>query len=76
MQRAYDLGIRRLAVEGDSLLVINSMNGDYTIHEHRLKLLYFEAKELERDFQTVDFRHIPRNDNYVADRLAKRGVDM
>ena len=76
MERAHALGIRRLAVEGDSELVVKQMNGVYRTHDSSLQQLNGFASKLELMFQTVTFRHIPRRDNYEADALAKDGVDL
>jgi ribonuclease HI len=75
LQQAKFLGIKKLKVEGDSLLVINQMKGLYKCKSIHLIELYDKAKELEGYFDNIEFCHILRNKNKRADELSNIAVD-
>ena len=70
LEKALDLGIKELAVEGDSLLVIKQMNGEFKVKSENLYTLYSSAKELEKKFDSITFNHIYRSSNKRADELS------
>ena len=70
---AESQGLRRLAVKGDSELVINQMKGYYEVRSHRIFALHQYAYEIERRFQRVTYTWISRDENTVADSLATQG---
>ena len=75
LQQAVEFGIKRMIVEGDSLLVINQMTGQYKCKSSNLIELYEKAKELEKQFEELHFNHILRNENKRADQLSNIAVD-
>jgi ribonuclease HI len=70
LKGAIHKNITNLYVEGDSKLVINQINGTYAIKSEQLKPLYNEAKDLIKNFNYINFKHIYRNFNTRADELA------
>ncbi len=70
LEKALEFGIRNLAVEGDSLLVIKQMNGEFKVKSENLYTLYDCAKSFEKQFESVTFTHIYRNSNKRADELS------
>lgn len=75
LQQAKELGIKSLLVEGDSLLVINHMDGTYKCKSDNLIELYQKAKELETYFDSIKFEHVLRNKNKRADELSNVAVE-
>jgi len=75
LEKALDLGIRVLAVEGDSLLVIKQMTGEFKVKSENLYTLYHSAKSFENQFESVSFTHIYRNSNKRADELSNLCLD-
>jgi ribonuclease HI len=65
-----------LIIKGDSLLVINQLNGDYQVKAPQLLSLYNEStallKKIEWKYSLV---HIDRADNAHADMLANFAMD-
>ena len=59
----------------DSQLVVCHLNHVYTIRNLVLLCLFRRVRLLERSFQTVTYRHIPREHNVVADSLANYILD-
>ena len=75
MKVARELGIRRVCVEGDSLLAVRQMLGEYKVKNERLQVLYREAMDLKEGFEEVSFRHVRRAMNSAADTLANQALD-
>ena len=70
---AEQQGMRRIVVKGDSELVINQMNGTYAARNDRLIALNEYANQIERRFQSVTYKWVPRAENQDADSLAAEG---
>ena len=70
LEKAIDLDIKNLIVEGDSLLVIKQMTGEYKVKSETLYKLYDRAKTLEKQFDIITFTHIYRTNNKRADELS------
>jgi ribonuclease HI len=70
LQEALRLGIECLCVLGDSLLVINQLNGIYRVKSEDLLELYEEAVRLKNMFKYIEFNHIYREKNKRADELS------
>ena len=76
LKKASEHGIRRLRVQGDSLLVINQMTGDYQVRSAHLQAYHTRAIDVQSKFICVEFEHVLRKDNSEADKLAKKGIVM
>lgn len=74
LEKAIELNIKTLYVEGDSLLVINQMTGKYNCNSPNLIEQYNKAKELIKHFERINFVHIFRNKNVRADELSNHAV--
>ena len=68
-------GIKGIHVISDSELLVNQMSGKYKVKEPHLKELYLQGKQLIKQFTTVTFQHVPREENQEADKLANQGID-
>lgn len=75
LKQAKEMKIKQLIVEGDSMLVIKQMNGEYKVKSLHLIELYNEAKLLEKVFDSIHYKHIYRNKNKRADELSNIAVD-
>lgn len=75
LDKALELRARRLHVLGDSELVIKQMTGVYRVKNAGLKPLFEEASSLAAKFESVQFEHIYREKNKVADTLYNRAID-
>jgi ribonuclease HI len=74
LEKAVELNIKALHVEGDSLLVINQMTGKYKCNSENLIEQHNKAKELAAKFDSINFVHIFRNKNARADELSNKSV--
>lgn len=76
LRKAIELNIKDLLVEGDSMLIIKQMNGEYKVTSDRLEPLHKTAKSLESQFDKIFYNHIYRKDNKRADELANIAIKM
>jgi len=74
LQEACALGIPRLRVQGDSLLVISQCQGLWAVRHPGLLPLAEEAQALLGKFQDVELKHVPRERNTLADRLSNDAI--
>lgn len=75
LQAARDLGARSLLVHADSELVVKQMNGQYKVKHEKLKPLFLEARSLAAQLPRFAIRHVRREQNRDADRLANEAMD-
>lgn len=76
LEAAAQLALSRVAVLGDSELVIKQMRGEYAVRSASLRPLFERARGLVRQIGRCTFSHIPRARNARADALAGRGRTM
>jgi ribonuclease H / adenosylcobalamin/alpha-ribazole phosphatase len=75
LQRARQLGARRVRVRTDSLLVVNQQKGLWKVKHASLRPLSAEVARLARSFERVTWEHVPRERNRRADALANQAMD-
>lgn len=59
----------------DSQLVVRQMNGEYKIKHPNIIPLAAKVKEVGRNFKSLTFTHVYREDNKEADALANEAMD-
>jgi ribonuclease HI len=69
---ASALGIKCLIVKGDSQLVVHLSNKSYTPKEEHMAAYLEEHRNMEKRFQGLELKHVPRGENVEADEIAKR----
>jgi ribonuclease HI len=75
LRRALDLHVSELEVVSDSELMVKQMRGEYRVKNAALRNLFVEALGLARQFRSVEFRHVKRAGNELADRLVNEALD-
>lgn len=75
LQEANRLGGQKIVCHLDSELVVRQLTGKYKIKEAGLKPLAAQALALTRKFLQVEFRHVPREKNKLADELVNEALD-
>jgi ribonuclease HI len=64
-----------LTILSDSELLINQRNLKYRIRNQELKVISREITNLEKNFENILYKHIPRGKNNFADKLANKAID-
>jgi ribonuclease HI len=75
LKQAIIMGIDHLNVLGDSLLVINQVNGVYKVKSEDLRELHEEVNDLKKHFKFIEFNHVYRENNKRADELSNIALD-
>lgn len=65
----------KLGVFADSQLVVRQLSGLYRVKNPTLAILFARIKKLESEVGEVMYTHIPREENFLADRLANMALD-
>ena len=75
--RAVELGFlgRDIEFRLDSKLVVEQLLGNWKIKEPTLKPQVAKVRSLLKDFGSVKFTHVPREENMDADRLVNEAID-
>ena len=60
----------------DSELMVKQLNHQYKLKEEKIQRFFIEIWNLMMDFGKVEFFHIPREKNKLADQLANRAMDQ
>jgi ribonuclease HI len=75
LERAATLSVTELEVRSDSELMVKQMRGEYRVKNEALRALFVEASSLARRLQSVEYRHVKRAHNELADRLVNEALD-
>jgi ribonuclease HI len=67
------LGIKRLLVYGDYIVVINQVNKSWDRNKENMDAYCLEVRKLENKFYGLKFHHVVRDNNVAADVLSKLG---
>jgi ribonuclease HI len=67
------LGIKRLMVYGDSLVVISQINKEWDYSNDSMGKYCIAVRKLEDKFEGLEFHHVERDRNAAADALSKLG---
>jgi ribonuclease HI len=70
---AISLGIKRLMVNDDSLVVISQVNKDWDCSTDSMNKYCAAVRKLEDKFEGLEFHHVERDHNASADALSKLG---
>ncbi len=72
LEKALEMGAKTVDFRVDSMLVVNQLNGIYTIKNRELWPINERVKELTQKFDKVTFTHIKREFNQLADGMVNK----
>jgi len=75
LQKAIELGVKVVEFYSDSLMVVNQLNGLFTVKNREFCSIHDRIIRLIAQFQRVNFRHIHREYNRMADGLVNKILD-
>ena len=75
LEEAVRLGSRQVDIKTDSELVVKQINGEYRVKKTTLKPLYQQVKQLQGSLEGFTITHIPRQQNFEADKLANKALN-
>ena len=74
LEEALILKAGKVKVLTDSELLAKQINREYKVRHPNLKPLFEQARNLSRGFKSFEIRHIVREKNKEADRLADKAA--
>jgi ribonuclease HI len=75
LRKALELHVPEVEVVSDSELLVKQMRGEYRVKNEALRALFVEASTLARELQNIEYRHVKRAHNELADRLVNEALD-
>jgi ribonuclease HI len=75
LRKAVELHVPEVEVVSDSELMVKQMRGEYRVKNEALRELYEEATALARRIENVEYRHVRRAHNELADKLVNDALD-
>jgi ribonuclease HI len=66
---------RNVVIMSDSNLLINQRQNKYKVRNAELRIISREISNLETLFDSVEYKHIPREENNLADMEANLAID-
>jgi probable phosphoglycerate mutase len=75
LAKALELAVPDVEVVSDSELLVKQMRGEYKVKNEALRELSLEAARIARQLDSVEYRHVRRAHNELADRLVNEALD-
>ena len=75
LERAIELQVPEVEVVSDSELMVKQMRGEYRVKNEALRDLYDAASSLAQRLGKVEYRHVKRAHNELADKLVNDALD-
>lgn len=75
LKQAKKLAGEELEIYLDSELIVEQLNRNYKIKNLELGKLFIKVWNLSQDFKKVNFIHVRREANTIADKLVNQAID-
>ncbi|MCO5579753.1 hypothetical protein L7F22_033613 [Adiantum nelumboides] len=76
LEECKSMGIKRLMVKGDALLIVRQVQGTWSCKNSKLLQWLHELKLLMKDFEAIQIQHISRQHNKEADNMANTQFEV
>ena len=75
LEKGLDLGISKLLVYGDAMLIVKQIRGTWTYKNFELVAQMWRFKQLMGKFKAIELNHVLRTRNQEADALARKKLN-
>ena len=75
LEKALELGAKRVDFKLDSELVVKQLRGEYKVKNEQLAILVQDVLQLSNKFLQINYSHVPREQNELADQLVNEAID-
>jgi ribonuclease HI len=76
LKKAKELKVNKVEAFLDSELIVKQLKGEYKVKNKDLASLFLEVYNLKHSFSEINFKHVYREYNKEADRLANEAMDF
>ncbi len=73
LKMAKKLAARQVDLRSDSELLVCQVNGQYKVKAAGIRPFYIEVKQLQQQFESCTFTHIPREENEAHEYAENKG---
>ncbi len=74
LEEALPLDADKVELNSDSELVVRQIKGQYRVRKEALRPLYQRVKQLQGSLKGFKIKHVPRQQNREADKLANAAL--
>jgi ribonuclease HI len=74
LEEALPLDADKVELNSDSELVVRQIKGQYRVRKEALRPLYQRVKQLQASLKGFKIKHVPRQQNREADKLANAAL--
>jgi ribonuclease HI len=74
LEKALELGADSVELNSDSELIVRQIKGQYRVKKMTLRPLYENVMQLKSRFASFKIRHVQRERNWEADKLANAAI--
>ena len=75
LEEANKQGANHVEANLDSELVVKQLNGEYKVKNSGLAPLFLQIHDYRQNFKKIEFKHIKREFNKEADKLANEAMN-
>ena len=75
IELAIELGYKKVRFISDSLMVVNQLNGIFTVKNRDVMPIYKDIQDKLGSFEAVSFAHVNRDKNVIADYEANFAIN-
>ncbi|MFH1305288.1 MAG: ribonuclease HI family protein [Candidatus Omnitrophota bacterium] len=76
LQEAVHLKIKTLTLHVDSQLAAKQLKGEYKVKDQKIRRFFDLALNLFREFDKIEIKEIPREENKEADILVNKAINL
>ena len=76
LEKAKELGAGEVRCHLDSELVVKQLNRQYKVKDEKMKALFARVNQACLAFDKVEFVHVRREQNKLADKLVNEALDQ
>jgi len=76
LEAIKQIGAKQIMVYSDSELLVKQINGEYKVKSEQIRPLFRQATDLLRELENWNVRHITREKNKYADKLANQALNL
>ncbi|MBL7047787.1 MAG: ribonuclease HI family protein [Candidatus Marinimicrobia bacterium] len=76
LEKAIELEGEKIILYSDSELVIKQLNHKYKVKDSKLSALFVEIWNLAQNFNSIEYQHVPREKNKLADAQVNKCLDQ
>lgn len=75
LEKALEMEAKQIDFKLDSELAVKQLRGEYKVKNEQLASLVRDVFQLSNKFESINYSHVPREQNKLADKLVNEAID-